>query len=143
MGVYANKKLEKKNKSETAVSSSEKQQANFSSLDFADSRPESITQMKLQEVVNNSAQVSQLKAFQEMADKSASFDQKEGLIQRRENQTGLPDKLKSGMENLSGFSMDDVKVHRNSDKPAQLNAHAYAQGSNIYLGPGQEQHLPP
>ncbi len=142
MGVYANKKLEKKNKSETAVSSSEKQQANFSSLDFADSRPESITQMKLQEVVNNSAQVSQLKAFQEMADKSASFDQKDGLIQRRENQTGLPDKLKSGMENLSGFSMDDVKVHRNSDKPAQLNAHAYAQGSNIYLGPGQEQHLP-
>jgi hypothetical protein len=127
MGVYANKKLEKKNKSETAVSSSEKQQANFSSLDFADSRPESITQMKLQEVVNNSAQVSQLKAFQEMADKSASFDQKDGLIQRRENQTGLPDKLKSGMENLSGFSMDDVKVHRNSDKPAQLNAHAYAQ----------------
>ena len=55
-----------------------------------------------------------------MADKSASFDQKEGLIQRRENQTGLPDKLKSGMENLSGFSMDDVKVHRNSDKPAQF-----------------------
>ena len=63
MGVYANKKLEKKNKSETAVSSSEKQQANFSSLDFADSRPESITQMKLQEVVNNSAQVSTTKSF--------------------------------------------------------------------------------
>jgi hypothetical protein len=39
----------------------------------------------------------------------------------------LPDDLKSGIENLSGFSMDDVKVHRNSDKPKQLQAHAYAK----------------
>ena len=38
--------------------------------------------------------------------------------------------------------MDDVKVHRNSDKPAQLQAHAYAQGTDIHLGPGQEKHLP-
>jgi hypothetical protein len=38
--------------------------------------------------------------------------------------------------------MDHVKVHRNSDKPAQLNAHAYAQGSDIHVGPGQEKHLP-
>ncbi len=58
------------------------------------------------------------------------------------NNTGLPDNLKSGIENLSGYSMDDVKVHYNSDKPAQLNAHAYAQGSDIHLAPGQEKHLP-
>ena len=38
---------------------------------------------------------------------------------------GLPDDLKSGVENLSGYSMDDVKVHRNSEKPAELQAHAY------------------
>ena len=63
-------------------------------------------------------------------------------IQRQENNTGLPDNLKSGMENLSGYSMDDVKVHRNSAKPAQLQAHAYAQGTDIHLGPGQEKHLP-
>ena len=63
-------------------------------------------------------------------------------IQRQENKTGLPDNLKSGMENLSGYSMDDVKVHRNSAKPAQLQAHAYAQGTDIHLGPGQEKHLP-
>jgi len=63
-------------------------------------------------------------------------------IQKQENNTGLPDNLKSGMENLSGISMDDVKVHRNSDKPAQLQAHAYAQGTDIHLGPGQEKHLP-
>ncbi len=59
-----------------------------------------------------------------------------------ENKTGLPDTLKTGIENLSGHSMDDVKVHFNSDKPAQLQAHAYAQGTDIHLGPGQEKHLP-
>jgi len=61
---------------------------------------------------------------------------------RRENKTGLPDQLKSGIENLSGHSMDDVNVHYNSDKPAQLNAHAYAQGTDIHLASGQEKHLP-
>ena len=58
------------------------------------------------------------------------------------NNTGLPDNLKAGVENLSGFSTDDVKVHYNSAKPAQLQAHAYAQGTDIHLGPGQEKHLP-
>ncbi|HEY1009444.1 MAG TPA: DUF4157 domain-containing protein, partial [Daejeonella sp.] len=56
--------------------------------------------------------------------------------------TGLPSHLKSGVESLSGFSMDDVKVHYNSDKPKQLKAHAYAQGTDIHIAPGQEQHLP-
>ncbi len=59
-----------------------------------------------------------------------------------ENNTGLPDNLKSGIENLSGYSMDDVQVHYNSPAPAQLQAHAYAQGTDIHVAPGQEQHLP-
>ncbi|MEW7289084.1 eCIS core domain-containing protein [Aquimarina sp. 2304DJ70-9] len=63
-------------------------------------------------------------------------------VQRKASNTGLPDNLKSGVENLSGYSMDDVKVHYNSNKPAQLQAHAYAQGTDIHLGPGQEKHLP-
>jgi hypothetical protein len=58
------------------------------------------------------------------------------------NNTGLPDNLKSGMENLSGMSLDHVKVHYNSAKPAAVQAHAYAQGSDIHLGSGQEKHLP-
>jgi hypothetical protein len=58
------------------------------------------------------------------------------------NNTGLPNQLKAGIESLSGMSMDHVKVHYNSDKPAQLQAHAYAQGSEIHVAPGQEQHLP-
>jgi len=58
------------------------------------------------------------------------------------NNTGLPDNLKSGIENLSGMSMDNVKVHYNSSQPAQLNALAYAQGTDIHVAPGQEQYLP-
>ena len=55
-------------------------------------------------------------------------------IQKKDNTTGLPDNLKSGMENLSGRSLDHVKVHYNSSKPAAVQAHAYAQGSEIHLG---------
>ena len=61
---------------------------------------------------------------------------------KRENKTGLPDQLKSGIENLSGYSMENVRVHYNSQKPAELQAHAYAQGTEIHIAPGQEQHLP-
>ena len=67
------------------------------------------------------------------------------LVQRissPKNNTGLPDSLKSGIESLSGFSMDSVRVHYNSSKPAQLNAYAYTQGTEIHVAPGQEKHLP-
>jgi hypothetical protein len=60
---------------------------------------------------------------------------------KRENRTGLPDRLKEGVEALSRLSMDAVRVHYNSPKPAQLNALAYTQGTEIYVGPGQERHL--
>ena len=64
-------------------------------------------------------------------------------IQRaaRPNRTGLPDRLKAGIETLSGLAMDDVKVHYGSPKPAQLQAHAYTQGSDIHVAAGQERHL--
>ncbi len=58
------------------------------------------------------------------------------------NTTGLPDNLKSGIEHLSGIDISDVKVHYNSSQPAQLNAHAYAQGNQIHIAPGQEKYLP-
>jgi hypothetical protein len=57
------------------------------------------------------------------------------------NKTGLPDNIKSGAEHLSGMSLSDVNVHYNSDKPAQLAAHAYAQGTDIHVAPGQEKHV--
>ena len=60
----------------------------------------------------------------------------------RRNDTGLPDGLESGIESLSGISLDDVRVHYGSSQPAQLNALAYAQGRDIHVAPGQEQHVP-
>ncbi len=60
----------------------------------------------------------------------------------RVNQTGLPDALKSGIESISGYSLDAVRVHYNSSQPAQLSAHAFARGTDIHLAPGQEKHLP-
>ncbi|MGK0413749.1 MAG: hypothetical protein ACJA1B_001957 [Polaribacter sp.] len=155
MSTYADQTEE--NKSESVSSAvSQLQTSGAPTFEFMDSRPEAVAQRKLQHIADGSSQVSQLKSFQEMADNSFHAKQVAQLqamadtysaqqyqtIQRQENNTGLPDNLKSGMENLSGLSMDDVKVHRNSDKPAQLNAHAYAQGTDIHLGPGQEKHLP-
>ena len=54
----------------------------------------------------------------------------------------MPDNLKAGIEHLSGFSMDDVRVHYNSDKPAAVQALAYTQGTDIHVAPGEERHLP-
>ena len=63
------------------------------------------------------------------------------VTQEKPNQTGLPDQLKNGIENLSGYSMDDVRVHYNSSKPAKLQSLAYTQGNEIHVAPGQEKHL--
>ncbi|MEM8639587.1 MAG: DUF4157 domain-containing protein [Cyanobacteria bacterium P01_G01_bin.54] len=76
------------------------------------------------------------------ANSDASSGDKKGIsLQAQPNRTGLPDPLKTGLEYLSGYSLDQVKVHYNSIKPAQMSAHAYTQGTDIYMGPGQERHL--
>jgi hypothetical protein len=111
-------------------------------VDFRDSN---ITQRKIVAHADNQSRTKQLKAIQKRTSNSNSSGkaaQLQALTQRKENNTGLPDNLKSGVESLSGQSMDDVKVHYNSSEPANVQAHAYAQGSDIHVGPGQEQHLP-
>ena len=119
---------------------------------------------RLQHLADASPQVAQLRRLQALADgrfpqvaQLAVGLEEEELVQGkfataqlphqlqqapRANNTGLPDQLKSGIESLSGLSMDHVRVHYNSSQPAQLNALAYAQGSDIHLAPGQERHLP-
>jgi len=148
MNVYADK-IEK-NKVKSNVVSQMKIDSKLTTK-FYNSRPEAIAQAKLQDLANSSMRVKQLKTLHDMSNNSLIVQQATQLqaisdsnqiIQQKENNTGLPDGLKSGIESLSGYSMDDVKVHHNSDKPAQLSAHAYAQGSNIHLGSGQEKHLP-
>lgn len=71
--------------------------------------------------------------------------QKQALQQvqtNKPNLTGIPTQMKLDFERQSGLSFDDVRVHYNSDKPAQLKALAYTQGTQVYVGPGQERHLP-
>ena len=63
-------------------------------------------------------------------------------VQKKENKTGLPDNLKSGIENLSGISIDAVTIYYNIDQPAQLNSLAYAKGTEIHRSTTQEIHLP-
>ncbi len=189
MNTHTDKTQE--NKSQSAVrNDSSKQNSAEPSFQFADNRPESAAQRKLNEIVNNSLESTQAGQLKSIADNysgnaiqmagledeellQGKFEpvqmmieeeeplqgkfntiQKQGLeeeellqgkfetIQKKENNTGLPDDLKSGVENLSGQSLDDVKVHYNSAQPAQLNAHAYAQGTDIHVASGQEKHLP-
>jgi hypothetical protein len=58
------------------------------------------------------------------------------------SRTALPERLKVGIESLSGLAVDDVRVHYNSATPARVHALATTQGADIHLGPGQEQYLP-
>ncbi len=88
-------------------------------------------------VLDSSSQGESLQRHADMA--SAAAQRAEAP---RPNNTGMPDNLKSGIESLSGFSMDDVRVHYNSSKPATVQALAYTQGTDIHVAPGQEKHLP-
>jgi len=106
-----------------AIQRVEQESSSGGEATIADNRPVIVAQRKLRSAMGGA-------------------DDTNNPIQRKTNNTGLPDNLKSGIENLSGYSMDDVKVHYNSSKPAQLQAHAYAQGTDIHLAPGQEKHLP-
>ena len=68
-----------------------------------------------------------------------------GLLEKGQGRgqgQGLPSALRNGIESLSGLSMDHVRVHYNSSRPAEVGTMAYAQGSEIHVAPGQEQHLP-
>ena len=135
-----NKTFQAKNSKAVAINSQDKKGYNKPETEFVDNRHEFVAQRILQETVHNSSQAKNAVQLQTMANNHVA--QQQVLIQKKENGTGLPDNLKSGVENLSGYSMDDVNVHRNSDKPAELQAHAYAQGTDIHLGAGQEKHLP-
>ena len=63
------------------------------------------------------------------------------ITQKKENESKIPYYLKYNIEKISGISMSDVKIYYHSDKPAQLNALAYTQGTNIYIASGQEKYL--
>ncbi len=55
--------------------------------------------------------------------------------------SGEPDAIRSALERKSSVSLDDVRVHYNSPKPAEIGALAYARGTDVFMGPGQEKYL--
>jgi hypothetical protein len=137
----------KANKKENSASQT---RAASQSSTLSDNRPGALAQMKVMEAMSEgprAQKTAQLQALmpdnsplQKAADEE-EVQMKAAPVQKKENNTGLPDNLKSGVESLSGISMNDVKVHPNSDQPAQLQAHAFAQGTDIHVAPGQEKHL--
>lgn len=62
--------------------------------------------------------------------------------QKQKSTTSLPDNLIKGVNQLSGMDTENVKIHSNSTTPAQLNAQAFAHGTDIHIAQGQEKHLP-
>jgi len=53
----------------------------------------------------------------------------------------LPSTVQREYEEKSGLPMDDVRVHYNSENPSRFDAGAYTYGTNIFIGPGQEELL--
>jgi hypothetical protein len=164
MNTPADKTSESKTLS-TTNSVAELQDGGPSTLQLVDNRPEAVAQRRLKAIIANSPQMASQRAIQAKIANSlvqpkplqrmeneeplqAKFEAEPAQLEAtaevtpRPNNTGLPDNLKLGIENLSGISMYHEKVHYNSYKPAQLQAHAYAQGSEIHVASGHEKHLP-
>jgi len=95
---------------------------------------------ELQLLADSSSQITQLKTLKNQ------INEKTDPVQLKQSETSdqkeLPKQLETGVEQLSGLDMENVKVNFNSLKPSELGAAAYAQGSDIHLGPEQEKHLP-
>lgn len=68
-------------------------------------------------------------------------EQTEQTERTSKNLTGIPTQMKWEFEQKSGLCFDDVRVHYGSDKPLKFGALAYAQGNQVYIGPGQEHCL--
>ena len=155
MGEF--KSPSEKQNAKAAPAKKSQENSNVGEADLLDTRSSTFQLGKIQEVAqdggrrsdisslqtksSNHSGTSRIAQLQRMSDERTASKQS-ALTQKNANKTGIPDGLKAGMESVSGISLNDVTVHRNSDKPAQLQAHAYAQGTDIHLGPGQEKHLP-
>lgn len=117
-------------------------------LEMVDNRPAGILQAMSERPIQrveddeDTLQGKFTQPIQRMEDDEDAIQGKFEATVQKKNLTGMPDNLKAGIEDLSGFSMDDVRVHYGSNKPAAVQAHAYTQGTDIHIAPGQERHLP-
>lgn len=111
-------------------------------LQFVDNRLQNTVLQRLGEDDEDTLQGKFASTIQREEDEDETLQGRFEQPVQKKNETGMPDRLKMGIENLSGYSMDDVRVHYNSDKPATVQALAYTQGTDIHVAPGQERHLP-
>jgi hypothetical protein len=122
------------------------QQRSAGSANIVDNRQHFLSGTSLQRVEDDEEDVAQGKM--EHTAQRVEGEEDDEVLQGKmgdaapKNETGLPDNLKAGVESLSGFSLDNVRVHYNSSKPATVQALAYTQGTDIHVAPGQEKHLP-
>jgi len=134
-------------KSKQNQNNSGKSAANAQTATIEDNRPATMAQNRIMASMGSGSGAQRTAQLQAVMGGAAPVQRvKEDETQIKdsivENNTGLPDQLKSGMENISGISLNDVRVHPNSSQPGELSAHAFAQGTDIHLAPGQEKHLP-
>jgi hypothetical protein len=54
-----------------------------------------------------------------------------------ENRTGMPDSVKTRMEDTFTADFSDVRVHPNSGKATEVGALAYTQGTDVHFAPGK------
>ncbi|MBK8258398.1 MAG: DUF4157 domain-containing protein [Polyangiaceae bacterium] len=104
--------------------------------------PSQIAIQRMEDVANAAPSQKTLQKYTRALEGSAPVQ----AVQRAANlangaPNGLPGPLRAGVEQLSGLSMSDVRVHYNSPEPAQMSAHAFTRGSTIHVAPGQENHL--
>ena len=74
--------------------------------------------------------------------KTPSRDSRRVTEPRPPAATRLPDRLRKRAEASFRVPLGNVAVHYNSPVPRLLHAFALTQNPHIYLGPGQERHLP-
>tara|TARA_B110000046_G_scaffold97870_1_gene105499 strand:- start:204 stop:1460 length:1257 start_codon:yes stop_codon:yes gene_type:complete len=86
---------QEKEQTKISLGAQEKKVSKKPTKSVKNSRPEAITQRKLQDMANNKPQGKQTAQLQS--------------IQKQKNKTGLPNHLKTGIENLSGISIDNYR----------------------------------
>jgi hypothetical protein len=134
-------KQPKENKNQSITTDSSQQTSSDNSF-VEDKSPEAIQTQQLQAHIDSSIQ-EPLTDISTEAQESAQLQENADSFSKQEtNDTGIPNEIKSGIEQLSGVSLDGVKVYYNSDKPAEIGADAYADGTNVYIAKGKEAYLP-
>ena len=94
------------NKSQSVFAENSSSEIDENLFEYEDNRSSTVAQRKLQENADESLIVNRTSQLQAIAD---NFTQHNNLIQRKENNTGLPDNLKSGIENMLKYYIPEIK----------------------------------